>query len=218
MKIRIIILTFLAIICCHTKAANDENCTLKRLSGPDCHLRDTCQVTTSRLIEKDTVIKEALNQRLKTIHANYNRINQIATWTSVERKTLNQSTEGGTAVFYHLKDTLVKVDAIYCGQTGKHIQEFYLQGGQLILVLEKYYGYHRPLIGDKTAKRGNTDTIPFDIEKAAIMEERSFFENGDLISQINNQDCGAPFAKDYLKKEDTRLKSDFGKLKGRLKN
>jgi hypothetical protein len=63
----------------------------------------------------------------------------------------------------------------------------------------------------------NNDTETFDIDKSEIIEDRSYFENGDLIRQINNQDCGSPFAEDYLKEEQVRLKTEFEKLKERLK-
>jgi hypothetical protein len=56
------------------------------------------------------------------------------------------------------------------------------------------------------------DTESFDFEKSEIIEDRSYFDNGKLLHQINSQDCGSPFADDYLLEEQKRLKKDFEKL------
>ena len=58
----------------------------------------------------------------------------------------------------------------------------------------------------------NNDNQTFDIEESEIIEDRSYFQNGKLIHQINNQDCGSPFAAEYLLEEQKRLKKSFDKL------
>lgn len=58
----------------------------------------------------------------------------------------------------------------------------------------------------------NKDTEAFDFNNSEIIEDRSYFASGKLIHQINNQDCGSPFADDYLTDEQKRIKSEFEKL------
>lgn len=58
----------------------------------------------------------------------------------------------------------------------------------------------------------NNDTEAFDFDKSEIIEDRSYFETGKLLHQINNQDCGSPFADDYLLEEHKRIKTCFEKL------
>ena len=62
----------------------------------------------------------------------------------------------------------------------------------------------------------NNDTEVHSLDNSEIIETRSYFENGTLIRQINNQDCGSPFADEYLKKEEVRLKAEFEKLKEKI--
>jgi hypothetical protein len=194
-----------------------QNDRLELVPEPDKDLREKYEQQQKDSLKSDTVYEEYLGERLKPISANFNRINEIKEWTSVDKRKLNQSTEGGAATYYFLKDTLLKVVAIHFGETGKNIQEFYTKNGQLSFAFEQQYQYNRPITWDSTAMKENNDTETFDINKSEIIEDRSYFENGVLIRQINNQDCGSPFAADYLKEEQVRLKAEFEKLKEQLK-
>lgn len=165
----------------------------------------------------DNTYEEYLGERLKPIRENFKRINEIKEWTSVDKRRLNQSSEGGAATYYFLKDTLLKVIAINFGETGKTIQKFYTKDGQLLFVLEKKYKYNRPITWDSLAMKANNDTEVFDIDKSEIIEYGNYFENGIVIRKINNHDCGYPFSEEYLKDEETRLKAEFKKLKQQLK-
>lgn len=194
-----------------------QNDRLELVPEPDKDLREKYEQQEKDSLKSETVFEEYLGERLKPIRANFKRINEITEWTSVDKRKLNQSTEGGAATYYFLQDTLLKVVAIHFGETGKNIQEFYTRNGQLSFVFEQQCQYNRPITWDSTAMQENNDTETFDIDKSEIIEDRSYFENGDLIRQINNQDCGSPFAEDYLKEEQVRLKTEFEKLKERLK-
>ena len=98
------------------------------------------------------------------------------------------------------------------GDSFQLLTEYYLLNGQLSFVFEKRRKYNRPLYYDKSAMRENNDTEAFDFNQSEIIEDRSYFENGKLLHQINNQDCGAPFADDYLLEEQKRIKTYFEKL------
>ena len=212
-------MTFLTLIGCNNNGEQSvsQNDRLELVPEPDKDLREKYEQQEKDSLTSDTVFEEYLGERLKPIRANFKRINEITEWTSVDKRKLNQSTEGGAATYYFLQDTLLKVVAIHFGETGKNIQEFYTKNGQLSFVFEQQYQYNRPITWDSTAMEKNNDTETFDIDKSEIIEDRSYFENGVLIRQINNQDCGSPFAEDYLKEERVRLKTEFEKLKERLK-
>jgi len=194
-----------------------QNDRFELVPEPAKNLREKYNPQEKDSLKSDTVFEGYLGERLKPIRENFKRINEITAWSSIDKRKLNQSTEGGAATYYILKDTLLKVVAIHFGETGKSIQEFYTKNGQLSFVFEQQYQYNRPITWDSTAMKENNDKETFDIDKSEVIEDRSYFENGVLIQQINNQDCDSPFAKDYLKEEQVRLKTEFEKLKKRLK-
>lgn len=194
-----------------------QNDLLELVPEPDKDLREKYEQQEKYSLTSDTVFEEYLGERLKPIRANFKRINEITEWTSVDKRKLNQSTEGGAATYYFLQDTLLKVVAIHFGETGKNKKEFYTKNGQLSFVFEQQFQYNRPITWDSTAMQENNDTETFDIDKSEIIEDRSYFENGVLIRQMNNQDCGSPFTEDYLEEEQVRLKAEFEKLKEQLK-
>ena len=99
------------------------------------------------------------------------------------------------------------------GETFQQLIEYYLLNGQLSFVFEKSFKYNRPIYYDSTSMKENKDNQAFDFEKSEIVEDRSYFEKGKLIHQMNNQDCGSPFADGYLMEEQKRIVSDFAKLK-----
>ena len=144
MKLLLIILTFLTLISCNDNGQKSvsQNDRLGLVPEPDKDLREKYEHQEKDSLRNDTVFEEYLGERLKPIRENFKRINEIAEWTSVDERKLNQSTEGGVATYYFLKDTLLKVVAIHFGETGKSIQEFYTKNGQLSFVFEQQYQYN----------------------------------------------------------------------------
>ena len=165
----------------------------------------------------DTAYQEYMGERLKPIRANITRIDGINEWTAVHKRRLAQTVEGGSSEYYFVKDTLLKIIAIHFAETGKITSAFYTRNSELSFVVEKTVKYNRPITWDSTAMKESNDTEVFDGDSSEVIVDESYFENGVLIRQINNQDCGSPFAADYLKEEQVRLKAEFQKLKGRLK-
>lgn len=64
----------------------------------------------------------------------------------------------------------------------------------------------------------NHDDQVFDFDKSDIHEHRNYFINGQLVRQLYNQDCGAPFAQEYLKAEQERILKEFKKVTLRLRS
>ena len=162
--------------------------------------------------EDDVIVNEYLTKRLNPIRKNFKRINSITNWTSTNKKDLWESTEGGEATFYYSNGVLEKIVVKIFGETFQQLSEYYLLNGKLSFVFEKSYKYNRPMYYDSTEMKEIKDIEAFDFEKSEIIEDRSYFENGKLIHQLNNQDCVSPFADDYLLEEQKRIKTNFDKL------
>lgn len=162
--------------------------------------------------QEDVPVNEYFSDLLKPIRANFKRINSITDWTSVDTEELWETTEGGEATYYYQNEQLEKIITRHYSETGQLLTEYYLQNEELSFVFEKQLTYNRPFYYDTIAMKENNDTEVFDFDKSEIIEDRSYFENGKLVHQINSQDCGAPFANDYLLEEQKRIRADFDKL------
>lgn len=162
--------------------------------------------------EEDVPVNEYLTERLKPIRTNFKRINSISNWTYIDTKELSETIEGGEAKYYYQNEQLEKIVTRQFGETFQQLTEYYLMNGQLSFVFEKSYKYNRPIYYDSTAMKENNDTEAFDFVKSEIVEHRSYFDNGKLLHQVNNQDCGSPFTDDYLLEQEKRIKVDFEKL------
>lgn len=173
--------------------------------------KDTIQIQET-FNKEDLPVNEYLTERMKPIRDNFKRINSIANWTSITTEDIWESTEGGVAKYYYLNGTLEKILTRHFGETGQLLTEYYLQDGKLSFVFEKSYQYNRLIYHDATLMKELGDTEIFDMAKSQITEDRNYIENGELIHQLSNLDCGAPFASDYLLQEQKRINVDFNRL------
>lgn len=214
-RLKFLILTFWILItvsCGMNNKKNAPNENVDQIVKIDTLLKDTVELTES-FNEEDTPVNEYLTDRLKPIRVNFKRINSIENWTSTNKIDLWETNEGGEATFYYLNGHLEKITTKHFGEMFQKLTEYYLLNGQLSFVFEKSYKYNRPVYYDSTMMKENNDTEIFDLEKSEIIEERSYFEKGKLIHQLNNQDCGSPFADDYLLEEQIRILENFEKFK-----
>ncbi len=223
MKITLILLATITLLSCTANKEKEvaQKDRLELIPEPDKDLREEYEHQEEEQQKaysiEDTTSQNAHKEKLVLIKAQVKRINEISEWTSIDERDLEQSTEGGTATYYFQQDTLLKIDVVHFGETGKAIQEFYTKDGQLSYVLETDYTYNRPITWDSTAMKENNNTEVFDMDQSEIMEEASYFDNGSLIQHTNSQDCGAPFATDYLKQIEADLKNEFESLKELIK-
>lgn len=70
--------------------------------------RDTIVLKES-FNEVDPIENEYLTEKLNPIRANFKRINSITDWTNIGKKDLWETTEGGEATFYYIKERLEKI-------------------------------------------------------------------------------------------------------------
>jgi|SRR5690554_3757895 len=159
--------------------------------------------------QEDVPVNEYLTDLLKPIRTNFKRINSITDWTFIGTEELWETTEGGEAIYYYQNEQLEKIITRHYGETFQLLTEYYLQNEKLSFVFEKQLIYNRPFYYDTIAMIKNVDTEAFDFDKSEIIEDRSYFKNGKLLHQINNQDCGALFASNYLLEEQKRIQTDF---------
>jgi hypothetical protein len=162
----------------------------------------------SNILNKETKTEESKElsenqlEKLKSIEANYSRISNIKNWTKIDTLYLeDESLDGGEAIFYFQGEQLIKVNKLNFGEMSRWLKEYYIHNGQLSFVIERQYHYNRYFLDPE-----------FDFDKSEIVEDRSYFENGILVHQVNNQDCGSPFSKQYLFEEQKRITSDFENL------
>jgi hypothetical protein len=217
-KVTYFILTFSTVvfISCRTDTNNKNETASDTTATTTAVKLASLQLDTVQLLEtfnqEDLPVNEYLTERLKPIRANFKRINSIANWTNIKTQDIWETTEGGEAKFYYLNGQLEKITTRHFGETFQLLTEYYLLNGKLSFVFAKSYKYNRPMYYDSISMQENNDTEAFDFEKSEIVEDRSYFENGKLLHQINSQDCGSPFADDYLLEEQKRIKADFEKL------
>jgi hypothetical protein len=94
----------------------------------------------------------------------------------------------------------------------QELTEYYLLHDRLSFVFEKEYRYNRPIYYDSVAMKESGDTEAFNFDSSNIDETRSYFSQGVLLHQLSNQDCPAPYAKQYLLEEQNRILDQYKKL------
>jgi hypothetical protein len=211
MKLVLYILIVLNVFFVSCSLGNQESTSIKTetaIATTDS-VRDKYVSQKESTATEDLPANEYMAEQLKHIRANFRKINSISDWSTVETKELWESTEGGGARFYTNNGALQKVLVRQFGETFQKLTEYYLLDGKLSLVIEKVHQYNRPIYYDSSAMRANGDDEAFDFTKAEIIEDRSYFQNGKLLHQLSNQDCGAPFADEYLQQEQKRILTNF---------
>lgn len=163
----------------------------------------------------DYAVNEYLQSALKPIRENFKRLNSISEWEKIESKEIHETTEGGEIKYYYHDSNLEKIIVHLYAETGQQLNEYYLLHNELSFVLEQSVKYSRPSYWDSTQMKENKEIQTFNIDSSEIVEDRSYFKKGELLHQYNNQDCGSPFAPEYLMKEEKRIIADYKKYLSR---
>ncbi len=143
--------------------------------------------------EEDRAGKEHDQIDLAEIKAHFKHINSIDYWDSLNHIAFDKDSTIVNADFYYQDRALQKVLVLSYSPSYEHFVEYYLFEGQPSLIIEK------------------RRDLPFHKENETV-ETRSYFKNGELVRQINNQDCGSPFAADYLVEEQLRMVIEWEQL------
>ena len=161
--------------------------------------------------------KEDLKKRIKVTRKKFKKINLTKDWNEVVEQDIWETLEGGIATYYIKNNQLQKIHVRNFGETFQSVQEFYLESGSVFFVFELEYKYNRPMYYDSAMMIENNDSEVWNFDESEIIETRHYFNNGNLVRQISNQDCGAPNSQELRNEENNRLKKLFSLLKGELK-
>ncbi len=174
------------------------------------------------LIEKNILLKESFNavdsaaptnemEELQPVRENFKRINASRKWTSIIKKDLLETAEGGEATYYYSGNDLEKITLRNYGETFQQLAEYYLLNGQLSFVFERSYRYNRPIYYDSAAMKANDDAETFDFNASEIAEVRSYFNHEKIILQLTKNK--SPTAKQILLEEQKRIIKEYNQLK-----
>ncbi|WP_291074178.1 MULTISPECIES: hypothetical protein [unclassified Empedobacter] len=150
-------------------------------------------VTFSVMISFAQKNDKVKSEEIKTIKANFSRINSIKNWTKIKEVETDDSTEGGFLNYYFLNNKLEKIVVRKFGESGQYLAEYYLLNDKLSFVFEQDTTYNFPLYWKE-----------FDDKKSKIEESRYYFEDRKLIHFIGK-------SKNYKTESENTL-NDFDEL------
>lgn len=153
---------------------------------------------------------------IESIRSYVDKFETINEWSLILKDELNESTEGGELTYYNWDGKLIKIEAIYYGETFQKLSRYYLRNDSLIYIYEKELQYNRPIYQDSVRMHELNDTEVFDLNKARKKESRAYFCKGQLIdaSRMPNYKSNT---KSSSEKEQIRIEEEFNKYKGRYK-
>jgi hypothetical protein len=193
------ILLSLTLACCG-QPQSEKNIT--NIPNKDTHLHQQT-ITTESPHRHDN-----RPEKFKLIEENYSRISSIQNWAETDTIFIEEeSVEGGEAIFFFKEKKLLKIHKLNFGEMSRWLKEYYFQDGNLSFVVERQYQYNRHFLDPE-----------FDFDKSEIIEDKSYFDDGVLSHQANNQDCGSPFSKEYLLTEQKRITADLKRLMDKREN
>lgn len=164
----------------------------------------------------DSSLPESLNAQIQVIRKNVERINSINKFTSTIQKELEESTEGGEALFFLNDKTIEKIVVHEFGETYQAVTEYFLQNNQLSFVFEKEYRYNRPIYWDSASMKEANDNEVFDFKKSEIIESRYYIQNETIIYRSVSKPESSKEA-EPIQKEAERLIANFHRLTSLIK-
>lgn len=168
--------------------------------------------------KKDIAASEYMIKELAPIRKEFALVNAVSDWTTVDEIELHLSSEGGLAKVYKQGQEIRKIAVRNYGEMFQSLDEYYLKDGELIFALERKLAYNRPIYYDEEAMLENNDDQVFDLSLSELHEDLNYFLYGELVHQLNNHDCGAPFDQEYLNQENERIWADFTNVLNEIDN
>lgn len=195
-------MTFLILFSCNDDGQKSVSKNEKHelLQEPDKDLKGKYEKEKDSLTT-DTTYQEFMGEKLKPIRKKLKPLLNSQKWTSMDKRKIDTKKGNGAAVYFFLDKELRKIRLLESTDSTDRFVEFYLDDNKLFFIFERHT---------------NNYELKNDHEFYEPFEDSLFFENDELIRIKSNMDCGAPFAEDYRKEEQIRLKTEFKKLKERL--
>lgn len=152
--------------------------------------------------EKDLLVNEGSEQVVKSLIPAFNRINAFTEWAQVSTMDFTTETgEGVTKLYYNKELQVEKIVVRKYDKEQQSLDVYYLKEGGVALVINQVLVYNVD-VKDKA----------FSAEASEYTKDCNYFVENKLVSIMNNQDCGTPFAQDYLVKVDKEIKEEVKKL------
>ncbi len=159
---------------------------------------------------QETLIKE-IRRKYVTLHE------QLPTPDSVQ-KDIQITTEGGKLTGFYKNKELIALKVSLYGETFRHEEEYYLEGGQPFFVLYIHHTYNRPAIYDQQSAKTNKDTEAFDPRKTQIEENRFYLANQKLIRWIDANRKSVSAASPKFQQQNKSLFKSLKEYQELLKN
>lgn len=207
----ILSILLIVLVSCNTetnKTTANKSDSASKLTEENFSSTDSIRIDTN----------EYMYKQLLPIRKTIKLINEIEVWSYNKKIENSDAYKEEKISFSHKDDSLIKIEVETYEVEQQSITEYYSINDELIFVYENTVEYNRPIYYDTAEMIKNNDTAVFDINKAEIIEDLSYFKNSKLIRQTNNRDCGAPFAEEYLLEEEKRLLKEFETHKNNILN
>lgn len=111
------------------------------------------------------------------VRENFNRINAIKDWDSIDSANIHESTEGRIAKYYIKNNVLELIKVRNYGEGGYTLEDFYLKDGKMSFAFEQIYRYNTHFIDPK-----------FDISKTQKFAEVRYYYFDDSLFNITSSD------------------------------
>ncbi|MCC9041524.1 hypothetical protein LNQ81_02180 [Myroides sp. M-43] len=186
------------------KDSNPKTATIVEAMNTDNSPEEEVQKDLLNVLtdEKDLLINEGSEQVMKSLIPTFNRINAFTEWAQISTVDFTTGTgEGVTKLYYNKELQVEKIVVRKYEKEQQSLDVYYLNEGRVALVIKQLLVYNVD-VKDKA----------FSIEESEYTKDCNYFARGKLISIMSNQDCGAPFAHDYLVEVDKEIKEEVKKL------
>jgi hypothetical protein len=175
-------------------------------------------ISTLLLLTIKISLGQSADPMIKGIRAKYTYIHKnLNSYDTTMTQIWNESTEGGQATAYYDDKELKMIQAIWFGETGKKMIEYYFDQGQLIFAFNQDFFYNRPIYWDQKLSKEHGDNEAFDPKKTTVKEDRYYFNNEELFLWLGNTKTETDLTLGANSIVGLRLIADVHKRKEQLK-
>ena len=151
-------------------------------------MRLTILIFTFFLLTNGFLIGQTNDSLVKVIDTKYKNVKEnLENYEKVIVENNEESTEGGQENAYYEGQTLIFIELIWYGETGKKILEYYFDNGQLIFAFDQEFTYNRPIYWDEKKSKEMGDNEVFDSNKTIINQDRYYFNDELIFLWLDNE-------------------------------
>lgn len=159
----------------------------------------------------------ATAQTAQEIRIDYQRIQEeLPQYTTKTISVDEMSAEGGELTGYYNDSILQKIAAVFFGERGKQLMDFYYKDTIPIFIVSTRHSYNRPMYYTKEMAEEYDDDEYFSPEKTTITEESFYVQKDSIIIWLNNDGNPAELEEEEKKMKTQVLISTSQRLQKRL--